>query len=94
MMSKPANSPSNATVAAEIGPVSYTHLDVYKRQELKGTVTSESLKEIKTAVIYQLAKELLEGKYDKKFRFSTYHSCKHSSRTIRLCRSQSLKIHY
>jgi hypothetical protein len=44
--------------------------------ELKGTVTSESLKEIKTAVIYQLAKELLEGKYDKKFRFSTYHSCK------------------
>ena len=39
-------------------------------------MTSESLKEIKTAVIYQLAKELLEGKYDKKFRFSTYHSCK------------------
>ena len=35
--------------------------------ELKGTVTSESLKEIKTAVIYQLAKELLEGNTIKNF---------------------------
>ena len=33
VMSKPANKPSNATVAAEMGPVSYTHLDVYKRQQ-------------------------------------------------------------
>lgn len=44
--------------------------------ELKSNVTSEEIKGIKNAVIHQMAKELKEGVYNKKFRFNTYYSCK------------------
>lgn len=44
--------------------------------ELKSGVTADDIKKIKNGVIYQLAKELLDGTYDKRFRFATYHSCK------------------
>lgn len=44
--------------------------------ELKPDVTDEDIKNIRNAIIYNLAKELKAGTYDKRFRFQTYHSCK------------------
>lgn len=44
--------------------------------QLKDGVNEEDLPKIKNAIIYQLAKGLLDNSYDKRFRFATYSSCK------------------